>query len=293
MNQRDQKDWQDRALAEVLAGVASKDSLKKALIFKGARILNLHLKTQRQSLDIDTNLSVEFQQSMPGRQEQADWFESQLTRVLETHFESQNPVRYTLRSVKVTNKPQREPHHHGWDGLIAEIRITDNRHQSVRTLPALKLEIAAPEHLGMNAICELSLGEAVIQAYSLPRIAGEKLRAFLSSLPTYRNKIGSVERIARAKDLFDLARILEHRPIADQEFWINVEKEFVLACENRLVDCFGIQSFHENWEQTEQTYISDPSLNDVPWKAAETTLGTITSFLAAREVFPLVYPIPD
>lgn len=292
MNPSSQKDWKDTALTQVLLGVVSDGSLKETLIFKGARILNLHLQTQRKSLDIDSSLRIDFQQSLPDRRDQADWFESKLKRTLENHFETQNPVRYTLKNIGVKNKPQREPHRHGWDGLVAEIQITDERFRNVRSLPTLKLEIAAPEDLGRNAICELSLDEVVIQAYSLHRIAGEKLRAFLTSLPTYRNKIGG-ERIARAKDLFDLVRILEHKPITDHLFWSNAENEFVLACESRFVDCAGLESFHENWGQTEQTYRNDPSLADVPWESAEAALGTIISFLSTQGVFPLIYPIPD
>ncbi len=156
---------------------------------------------------------------------------------LGNYFENQDPVRYTLSSINVRNKPPREPHRHGWDGLVAEIRVTDSRFHGTRSLPKLELDIAAPETLGKNAICNLTLDEAKIQAYSLHRIAGEKLRAFLTSLPTYRNKINSQNRPARAKDLFDLTRILEHKPITMQEFWREAEKEFIMACESRFVDC--------------------------------------------------------
>ena len=64
-----------------------------------------------------------------------------------------------------------------------------------------------------------------------------------------------------------------------------------MACESRFVDCAGLNTFHDNWNQTEQTYRSDTSLADVPWETAEAALATIAGFLAERKVFPLDYPI--
>jgi len=292
MNQNAQKDWKDEVLAHVLKAVVSDASIRETLIFKGARILNLHLTTNRQSLDIDTNLTMEFQQRHPDRAEQASWFETRIAEALHAYFEDQNPVRYTVESVKVLNRPAQRPHAFGWDGLVAELKINDQRFQGIRGLPKLEIEIAAPEKLGRNAVCDLPLDGIEIRAYTLSRIAGEKLRAFLTSLPTYRTKFGGSERVARAKDLFDLARILDSTPLDDTPFWDEVALEFGLACESRYVDCSGLQSFQEDWEQTEQTYKSDGNLAAVEWEDAASALASIVGFLEGAEIFPVNNPVP-
>ena len=43
--------WKSDALGEVFAAIAASESLRAALIFKGARVLNLRLDLERQSLD--------------------------------------------------------------------------------------------------------------------------------------------------------------------------------------------------------------------------------------------------
>lgn len=47
--------WTNEVLDEVFLAVIAAEPLRKALIFKGARILNLHLGDSRESLDIDSN----------------------------------------------------------------------------------------------------------------------------------------------------------------------------------------------------------------------------------------------
>lgn len=291
MNEERRKQWMDEVLAEILCAISAYGPLRQALVFKGARILNLHLGTPRRSLDIDSNLRVEYQREMPDLAEQTAWFEDHLKRAIHNHFENQEPVRYQLDAVQVEKNPEAEPHPRGWDGWLATIRITDQRVRSVRSLPALKLDIAAPEDLGPDAVCELPMGEITVNAYALHRIAGEKLRAYLSSLPAYRRKISSRQRPVRAKDLHDLARILEARPIANEEFWLKAAHEFKLACESRLVDCEGPATFHANWDATRAAYESDPALTSIPWADAEQALSTILDFFSRHPVFPLRFPL--
>jgi hypothetical protein len=292
MNPGQQREWQDSVLREILRAVASHPPLKEALVFKGARILNLHLGTERQSLDIDANLLVEFQQAHPDHAEQSAWFQEQLEHALRNHFEEQEPVRYGVTSVKVEPSPQK-PHPRGWDAFKVAIRVTDERMRGVRQLPTIELDLAAPEELGSDAICHLQVDGAEIQAYSLHRIAGEKLRAFLTSLPSYRNKMLSPERAVRAKDLHDLARILAAKPIDDTSFWTQAGKEFRLACMSRHVDCHGPETFREGWSDTQVAYESDATLKAVPWSDAEQALEQITKFFDEVSVFPLVFPLPD
>jgi len=291
MNPAQQTQWKDAVLGEILRAVSGHAPLRKSLVFKGARILNLHLRTQRQSLDIDANLRVEFQQQMPDRQAQADWFEAQLKAAIRNHFEDQDPVRYELESVKVEQNPPIVPHPHGWNGLVARIRVTDQKMRGVKGLPTVELEIAAPELLGADAVCPLPLDGTDIPAYTLHRIAGEKLRAFLTSLPAYRHKINSPTREVRAKDLHDLARILEARPITDEEFWDKAAHEFRLACESRYVDCEGSMTFREDWGTTRAIYISEAKLTAVPWAVVESALNEILEYFSRSSVFPLSFPL--
>ena len=291
MDKARQTEWKDELLGEILRAVSVHPPLKPVLIFKGARILNLHLGNHRQSLDIDANLHFEFQREIPEPQEQTAWFEKELTTALRNYFEDQEPVRYELESVKVVRNPPVTPHPMGWDGLVAKIKVSDQKHLGVRGLPTVDLEIAAPEKLGGDAICELPMDGLTIQAYSLHRIAGEKMRAFLTSLPAYRTKINSPHRDVRAKDLHDLARILETKPIQDQEFWESVAHEFQLACESRYVDCKSPETFKQDWPRTKAAYESEAQLVAIPWQEADEALGAILALFQSLEVFPLSFPM--
>ncbi|MCW1916283.1 nucleotidyl transferase AbiEii/AbiGii toxin family protein [Luteolibacter sp. GHJ8] len=285
-----QRAWKDSVLQEVLQAIARQLELRRVIIFKGARILNLHLGTTRQSLDIDSNLDADFHESMSGPEEEAAWFQEHLLTALHRHFEDQDPVRFTLDSVAVRRNPPRFPHPRGWDMLVAEIRLTDERFRGVRGLPVLELEIAAPEPLGPHAVCELAIDGASIQAYTLHRIAGEKLRAFLTSLPAYRQKMSGGERAMRVKDLHDLSRILNARPISDHRFWSAAAAEFRLACESRRVDCEGPVTFKQNPELIRRAYEGDASLSAIPWEEAEQALDQVLAFLAEQGTFPLHFP---
>jgi hypothetical protein len=291
MNSGQQTQWKDDLLREILRAISAHDSLKDSLIFKGARVLNLHLHSQRQSLDIDANLRVKFQHEMPDRREQSSWFETQLAMAIRNHFENQELVRYEVESIKVSQSPPVVPHPRGWDGLVAKIRVTDQKLRGVRSLPTVELEIAAPEELGPNAVCELPLDGIIIHAYALHRIAGEKLRTFLTSLPAYRNKIHSPMCEVRAKDLHDLARILEARPVGDTKFWMMAAHEFRLACESRYVDCNGPETFYQDWATTRAIYESEATLGAVSWLDAEQAINTILGIFSRNSVFPLSFPL--
>jgi len=291
MNPSQQNQWKDDLLREILRAISAHDPLADSLVFKGARILNLHLCSQRQSLDIDANLRVEFQREMQNRLQLSNWFETQLSMAIRNHFESQELVRYELESIKVSHNPPVFPHPRGWDGLVAKMRVTDQKLRGVRTLPTVELEIAAPEVLGSNALCELPLEGVKVHAYTLHRIAGEKLRAYLTSLPAYRSKIHSSTREVRAKDLHDLARILEARPIEDATFWLMAAHEFRLACESRYVDCDGPETFHQDWAATRAIYESEATLAEVSWFDAEQALDKILGLFSRNSVFPLSFPL--
>ena len=109
----------------------------------------------------------------------------------------------------------------------------------VRGLPMLEIDVAAPETLGPDAVETITVKGIPARVYALHRIAGEKLRAYLTSLPAYRRKMQGGDREFRVKDLHDIARILRARPVSDAKFWTEASHEFQLACESRLVDCRG------------------------------------------------------
>lgn len=293
MKPDERNEWSDHCLQEILQAVGSDAELKDALVFKGARILNLHLGTHRQSLDIDSSLDVGFHDSMPDRDAQADWFREKLGQAVRSHFEGQDPVRYVLDGISVRKNPKGPPHPRGWNGLVAEMNISDGLLRNVRNLPSLELEIAAPELLGPGAVCELEIDGFSLHAYSLHRIAGEKLRAFLTSLPAYRRKMSSRERIHRAKDLHDIVRILRSEPITARPFWEQAAGEFMLACESRYVDCGGLATFQEDWDATRVTYLDDPSLARIPWEEVGEALTAVVGFIGDLGIFPLIHPLPD
>ena len=92
------------------------------------------------------------------------------------------------------------------------------------------------------------------------------------------------------KDLHDLARILRSRPAEDADFWAKAGREFKLACESRLVDCCGLETFMEDWPLARQRYEADASLLAVAFSDAEQALKIVVALLERQGVFPLVFP---
>ena len=289
MNRESRYQWINEILNEVFLAVIASETLRNALVFKGARILNLYLGDSRQSLDIDSNLTPELVASTPDRGAQASFLEGELSPALRRHFERQNPVKFKLGTVKVVRQPPKG-HSRGWDAFLLRIEIQDNRQVGVRSLPAAEIDVAAPETLGPGAVQILNVQGIPARVYALHRIAGEKLRAYLTSLPAYRRKMQGGERALRVKDLHDLAQILRARSAADAEFWTTAGDEFQLACQSRLVDCRGLESFMENWPLARKRYETDKSLEKVTFNDAEQALKIVMSLFEAQRVFPLEFP---
>ena len=293
MNPEDLRAWQDAVLDEVFLGIAASEPLVEILTFKGARILARHLpEAARQSLDIDANCSREFLANYPDRQVQASTLQGLLSTALRRHFESASPVRYQLDELRVTPKPQRQ-HPRGWNAFEVNLRVADLTRASQRSLPALGIDIAHPETLTDASTTTLDLAGHGIRAYTLHRIAGEKVRAFLSSLPEYQAKIGRSGGIVRAKDLYDLARILRHRPSTDAAFWRAAAGECRVACESRFVDCAGWSSFSPHEIATRAIYEREPTIPgnvsfDEAWLSVREIVGQFEGF----GVFPLTTGLP-
>lgn len=289
MNKLESDRWKNFVVGEIFKAIVAYEPLRDALIFKGARILNLHLDTERQSLDIDSNFGIEFVQEHPNLDDRQAWIQSHIEPALRNYFESQEPVRFQIQNVTVMRNPPKVSHIRGWDALIIEVKVRDEKNPKIPNLPNVEIEIAAPEALGANAVTSIQLDGFTMKAYTLHRIAGEKLRAFLTSLPAYRGKRRGGSRVPRAKDLHDLARILDARPKDQLEFWREAADEFKLACESRDVDCIGIESFKESWEMTRRAYETDANLAAVPFQEADEALSVVVGLFKEFGVFPLEF----
>ena len=289
MNRESREHWINETLNDVFLAVIAWEPLRNALIFKGARILNLHLGDSRQSLDIDSNISPGLVASIPDLGAQASFLEEQIPKALRRHFERQNPVKFKLGRANVIRQPPRG-HLRGWDAFLLRIEVQDNSRAGVRGLPMLEIDVAAPETLGPDAVETLEFQGIPARVYALHRIAGEKLRAYLTSLPAYRRRMQGGAREFRVKDLHDIARVLRARPAAAAEFWAKAGREFQLACQSRLVECRGVDSFMENWSQARQRYETDGSLRNVSFDEAEHGLKTVVGLIERQGIFPLETP---
>lgn len=188
-----------------------------------------------------------------------------------------NPVSLSLRVVRVDRMPP-QGHPQGWDGLRVEIGIDDLSRPGTRSFPLVTVDAAAPEPLTPASTAPLRAGASFVTAYTLERIAGEKLRAFLTTLPPYREKMALPSRPIRAKDLQDLARILRARPLDDGPFWPTAGAEFRVACLARHVDCAGWASFRPFENLAADAWARDATLPAAPtfaegWQAARQTIA--------------------
>ncbi|MBY0231573.1 MAG: nucleotidyl transferase AbiEii/AbiGii toxin family protein [Gemmataceae bacterium] len=291
MNPAQADAWKSAVLDKVFDALAQSDELCAALVYKGARILKLRLGEGRQSLDIDSNLLRGFVERLPDRDEQRAFLEEEIGRAIRHHFERQEPVELQLKAVKVKRQPPTQ-HPMGWDAFAVRLNVNDlTRH--VHGLPALDIDIAAPEELLAGSVSGIVVGGHEVRAYTLERIAGEKLRAFLSSLPAYRAKVRKPGEAVRAKDLYDVARILRTHGLGDEAFWEQAGQEFRLACRSRFIDCDGLITFREQWDVTRKTYAEATIPKDVPFDEAEAALAAVIGRFEGRGVVPFNFPLPE
>ncbi len=286
--------WKNDVLDVVFEALAESAALVDCIVFKGARVLNKRLgSNSRQSLDIDANMLQEFVDNYQSLDEIKDVLEKEIGAALTSYFEKQNPVVYELERIKVKRKPHQD-HKLGWNAFEIIISVKDLSRSSTRGLPNLKIDIAAPEELSNESISKLNIGSGTIYAYTLERIAGEKLRAFLSSLPTYREKVSKPGETIRAKDIYDIARILNQRPISENRFWDKAGEEFVRACRSRYIDCPSEESFNESLESSKEAFNADPTLTkDTTFEEAWRSLQEVTSYFSKTNLTPFHNPLPD
>ncbi len=287
--------WKSETLDEVFKALALSPELSERLVYKGARVLRLLLnEITRASFDIDANLVIAANASVG--KDDLEHIRTLAEDAITTHFESQQPVRYALLRSTIRNRRTKGEHPRGWNVYWLNLEVRDMAaHDYLGPASALRIDIAAPELLSEHSIGTIPLNGRPIQAVTLERMAGEKLRAFISSLPAYRNKIRE-KRIhdPRARDLYDLARIRRKRPLEERVFWQISGQEFYLACQSRCIDCEGIRTFKERWDQTQEIYRSDPTIpGDVPFTEAENTLEQVVAFLGEMRQIPFAFELPE
>jgi hypothetical protein len=291
MNQADGERWKSQVLDEIFVALAASEQLDECLIFKGARVLNLRLGGGRQSLDLDANLAAPFVKNYSDREAQRAFLEEHMVLAVRRHFERQDPVRFELTALTVRTYPPKS-HPMGWDAFKVRMNVNDLT-RSVRGLPALEIDVAAPEELLDSSVSILSVGGHRVVAYTLERIAGEKLRAFLSTLPAYRAKAKKPGEAVRARDLYDVTRIRRVHAIEQVAFWGLVGQEFRLACRSRYIDCQGLATFQEQWAVTRKTYEEATIPKDILFEEAEATLVAVVCFLEAQGIVPFTFPLPQ
>lgn len=292
MNPNEINRWKSGVLDEVFAALAADSEVEGCLVFKGARVLNARLGGGRQSLDLDSNLTKGFVDKHPDRAEQRSYLERHMRKAITRHFEQQEPVTFELKSLTVKTYPPKS-HPMGWDAFKVKLNIDDLTKAGVKGLPGIEIDVAAPEELLDSSIAPVMIGGHTAYAYTLERISGEKLGAFLSSLPAYRAKSRKPGESVRAKDLYDLARIQRAFPIQQAKFWETAGHEFRIACRSRYIDCAGLETFLQQWEITADTYTKDPTIPaEIEIGEARSTLETIVEFMASRSIIPFEFPMP-
>ena len=98
--------------------------------------------------------------------------------------------------------------------------------------------------------------------------------------------------MVRVKDVFDIARILRERPLHDREFWTAASEEFRFACESRLIDCSGLDSFEEDLATTQSSYENDPTIPKlISFDEAWRSIRDIVVFLESIHIVPFEFPI--
>lgn len=295
-----------QVLDEVFKALASSQELSQQLIYKGARVLRLRLQEfLRASFDIDASLATfAANVQMASDERSREQMRSLVHRVINDYFEAQDLVRYQLERSTIINRRKTGPHPRGWDVYWLELHVRNLAGEGAAGTGSdpLRIDIAAAELWSDRSLSPLDIDGRTVSAVTLERIAGEKLRAFLSSLPYYRKKIHGRAKARRAedsdgrrvKDLYDLVRIARRYPVTDGDFWQTASTEFRLACQSRCIDCGGYISFRQGWDETRQDYEADRTLpDDVSFEQVEETLDLITDFLIGKKVIPFYFDLPE
>ncbi|MBI2919539.1 MAG: nucleotidyl transferase AbiEii/AbiGii toxin family protein [Planctomycetes bacterium] len=291
MNPDKAEAWKVGVLDTIVRAIAESPALANAVVLKGGQILSRRLgKVGRVSLDLDASLTPSFVRKSGAPDSWAGALEAELRVAIERSFDRMDPAHYSLERIRAAAKK----HPRGWDGVDVSLGIADRRLPGARGLPAIRLDFSAPERLTAASVSPIEIDGHFVSAYTLERIAAEKVRALLQSLPAWRAKIGSVPRdVPRVRDVHDLARILAARSETVGTFWEVVASEFRIACESRFVDCEGMESFEGDRQTIQVLYETDPKLSEIPFSRAWSALETIVRDMETRGAVPIRFPLPD
>lgn len=287
----DQQKWKQQVVELVLTALARRPALADFLIFKGGQVLSLRLPISRRvSVDLDATAREAFTEIGSDDAERAAFLDINVRQALREFFEAQDAVRFSVTGVKTRKRPPRG-HPRGWDAFEVRIRLRDALHPGVHALPTITIDVSAPESLLPTSVEPLRVRDSTVHAYSLCRLAAEKLRAILQSLRSHRKKTDRRPGPVRVRDVYDVASILAHRPIGNESFWATVASEFEEACRSRSVDCLGMTSFEEDLDTTRRSYESDATIPaDIDFDTAWGAVTSIVRLLERLGVVPFENP---
>ena len=176
MLSRDDK-WKSETLDHVFNALALSPDLSERLIYKGARVLRLLLnEVTRASLDIDASFANVAANASVG-QEDLEHLRTLAATAITNYFDSQEPVRFALARTTIANRRRSGEHPRGWNVYWLDLEVRDlAARNTLGTTPTLRIEIASPELLSEHSIAPISLNGCQVNAVTLERMAGEKLR---------------------------------------------------------------------------------------------------------------------
>jgi hypothetical protein len=285
--------WSNEVLDEIFRAMATSPQLSDTLIYKGAQVLRLRLgEPIRASFDIDASLAAITATFSTNPLEQQKFGEA-IADIVAHHFSGQDPVRFELREQRLERRRKIGPHPRGWDVFELNLTVHDFLANPASVPPPLRIDLATPEEMSEHSVSKLDVGGYQVNAITLERIVGEKLRAFLSCLPAYRKKLGERKMPPRrVKDLYDLARIVRRCPLGDLAFWSIAGQEFKLACGSRAIDCAGLRTFHDGWNTTRSEYdVSQMIPADVPFDEVQSALKRVVRLLEDRKIIPFTFTL--
>lgn len=291
MQPSDQERWKQEVVELVFCALARRPALIDHLVFKGGQVLNLRLPISRRvSVDLDATARTSFSGVGRDDDERAAFLDANVHAALTSFFDAHPVVRFSVTEVTTRRKP-RDPPPRGWDAFEVRIRLRDALRPGVHALPTITIDVSAPESLLPGSVEPLRVRDAVVSAYSLGRLAAEKLRGILQSLRAYRMKTHRRPGAVRVRDIYDVAAILAERPIDDGSFWTTVASEFTEACRSRSVDCLGLASFEENLASTKNAYENDATIpGDIDFDSAWEGIRSVVRFLERLGVVPFRNP---
>ncbi|MCH7878829.1 MAG: nucleotidyl transferase AbiEii/AbiGii toxin family protein [candidate division Zixibacteria bacterium] len=202
----------------VIQAMFRDDNLLERLVLKGGNALDIvHGLSERASIDFDFSIENDFDPSEI--QEIRDRLEAGIDatfrehdlRIIDFNFqEVPQPEQHHSSKLKfwggynITFKVVNSDSYSKYQGNIAALR---NHALAFGLSPTIKVEISKCEFCAKKE--ERDFDGYTIYVYSPAMLFAEKLRAICQQLPAYRAIVDSGHRTGRARDFFDIYRIVE------------------------------------------------------------------------------------